>query len=100
MIKGQLWKDSFWMDETGAAILVSGRLTAPDSMGGSIDLVGGIKFVDGASARVTGPKRTGRYREYPLGVDFGPRAMTPLPPLLAPAKIPAACQPWTAATEA
>ena len=75
MIKGQLW-----MDETGAAILVSGRLKAPDSMGGSIDLVREIKFVDGASARVThlsfAHPILGRSElvviEYPLGADFGP----------------------------
>jgi len=74
MIKGRLW-----MDETGTAILVSGRLTAPDSMGGGIDLVREIKIVGGASARVTHLRSAhpilGRSElvvtEYPLGVDFG-----------------------------
>jgi hypothetical protein len=44
-IKGQLWMD----EETGAEVMVRGRLTVPPSMGGGVDMVRETKLMNGSA---------------------------------------------------
>ncbi|HLJ48370.1 MAG TPA: hypothetical protein VKU01_20285 [Bryobacteraceae bacterium] len=83
LIKGQLWMDA----ETGAEVMVTGRLRAPASLGGGVDLVRETTLQNGSAvARVThvalAVPRLGRgevvISEYPLSSrgESGPASNT------------------------